>query len=299
MQKLNIETIKKNLPSKEFIRVLGICTGAIIVILIVGSLFGTHSIFNKKSGPLVEANGTVNELLIQDSNTNGIPDWEESLWGFDPKGDGVANKQGIEQKKLAGNITPSQSNIPLNETDKFSQSLLSTILALNQSGSLTTASLAKLSESVSKEIDVKHSDSTPYILDDLNTVPATAQSKAAYKKNLKILLDKYADLELGSELSLILQGTSQGGEEALPKLTAYAQAYTDIGEKMLKLKTPDNINLVALDLANTSAAMGASIPRIQNLYTDAVSGIIGVGDYIKASNISDVAAKKMKAYLSF
>jgi hypothetical protein len=125
MQKLNIETIKKNLPSKEFIRVLGICTGAIIVILIVGSLFGTHSIFNKKSGPLVEANGTVNELLIQDSNTNGIPDWEESLWGFDPKGDGVANKQGIEQKKLAGNITPSQSNIPLNETDKFSQSLLS------------------------------------------------------------------------------------------------------------------------------------------------------------------------------
>lgn len=300
MQKPNrlLEKIKQNLPSRQFVKVIAICGGIVVIVLIVGSYFGSHSIFHKNSGPLVEANGTISELLVQDSNANGIPDWEESLWGFDPKGDGVENKKGVDQKKAAANIAPIPSNSPANETDRFSQTLLSTILALNQSGSLTTAALTKLSESVSNEIDVKRTNMTSYTLDDLIVVPASVQAKATYAKNLKKILDTYENLSLGSELALIYQGTSPGGESALPKLTPYAEAYTDIGQKMLKLRTPANINLVALDLINTSTAMGDSIPRIQNLYSDAISGIIGVGDYIKASNISDVAAKKMKAYLS-
>ena len=296
MTTLNIEKIKKNLPSKKFVTIVAICAGVVLVVLVMGSLFGSHSIFNKKKTGLVEANGTIKDLLTQDTNINGIPDWEESLWGLDPKGDGPINKKAIEEKKAAANITPIDPSVPTNQTDKFSQALLSTILALNQAGELNATSLAKLSESIGTDIDLKHANPTQYSLSDMALVPSTAKSRASYKKSLQDILDNYSDLELGSELGLIYQGASPGGQDTLAKLAPYADAYADISQKMLKLKTPDDLGPTALDIINTTTVMSVAIPQIISLYTDALSGMIGINDYVDASDKSDAAVTKMNLY---
>jgi hypothetical protein len=293
----NFEKIKNNLPSKKFVIVIVVCASLVTIALIAGSYFGSHSIFSKKNANLVEANGTIKDLLTQDSNINGIPDWEESLWGVDPKGDGPTNKKIVEEKKAQANITPIDPNTPSNQTDKFSQALLSTILALNQSGELNTASLAKLSESISEDIDLKRANPTQYSLSDMALVPSTTKSRASYKKSLEDILDLYADLELGSELGLIYQGASPGGQDALNKLIPYAEAYAEISQKMLKLKTPDDIGEIALDIVNTSHVMSVAIPKIITLYTDALSGMVGINDYVDASDKADKAVNNMN--LSF
>lgn len=292
----SFEKIKNNLPSKKFVMVIGICAGLVTIVLVVGSLFGSHSIFTKNRGNLVEADGTIKDLLTQDSNSNGISDWEESLWGVDPKGDGPTNKIIVDEKKAQANVTPIDPGIPSTQTDTFSQALLSTILALNQSGELNTVSLAKISESISQDIDLKRGNPTPYSLNDLATVPSTEKSRASYKKSLEDILELYSDLELGSELGIIYQGTSTGGQAALAKLAPYAEAYADISKKMLKLKTPNDLGATALDIINASSLMSNAIPRIGTIYTDALSGMTGISDYIDASDKSDKAVEKMNLY---
>ncbi len=292
----SFEKIKNNLPSKKFVMVIGICAGLVTIVLVIGSLFGSHSIFTKNKGNLVEADGTIKDLLTQDSNGNGISDWEESLWGVDPKGDGPTNKKIVDEKKAQANITPIDPSVPISQTDKFSQALLSTILALNQSGELNAVSLAKISESISKDIDLKQANPTPYSLNDLALVPSTEKTRASYKKSMEDLLELYSDLELGSELGIMYQGASPGGQDALTKLTPYVTAYGDISKKMLALKTPSDLGPTALDIINATNVMSLAIPKVILLYSDALTGMTGISDYIDASNKSDKAVEKMNLY---
>ncbi len=277
---------------------MAVCGGGVLALFVITSLWGSHSIFSKNvTTPLVEANGSVKDLVNQDSNGNGIADWEESLWGLDPKGDGAKNKSIIDQKKAAGNLVPASGTNPLNETDKFSQGLLSTIIALNQSGSLTPEAIARISETVSKNINVKHANIATYSIAGLATVSPSASARTAYEAKVRSIISPYDDLALGSELSIIESGlTNEGGAETLAKLQPYADAYADIGTKLMALKTPSDIAFTALDMANSAALMSAVIPQIENIYTDAITGMIGIGDYIDANNRSDEAAQKMRAY---
>jgi len=234
-----------------------------------------------------------------DSNDNGIPDWEESLWGLDPKGNGDANKKAIASKKAAAGIDTTEPKSPANATDAFSRQLLSAVLALKQSGSLTPEAITNLAASVGNSVDAHHADPATYTINDIRlTSSSTAQAKAAYKVALKGVIDQYQDVNLGSELGIISDGLSGGGADTLAALGPIAQAYTDISKKIIALPTPPGASLYALALANTSAAMGATLVQIQNLYGDVISGMVGIDDYVKASAASDKASANMKLYFS-
>src|ERR1044072_2206217 len=97
------ETIKKELPSKKFTVVTGIVLIVVAGVLIVSSYFASSTIFSRsinKNAP-VESSGTVADIITRDTNGNGISDWEETLWGLDPKGNGEENKKTITAKKAA------------------------------------------------------------------------------------------------------------------------------------------------------------------------------------------------------
>lgn len=290
---------QKYLPSKKFTLVIG--GGAVLLALALGisSYFGSSGGFNRKlaKNAPVAADGTVKDVVTRDSNGNGIPDWEESLWGFDPKGDGEANKKAIDAKKAANGILPDTSGTPLSETDKFSQSLLSTILALQQSGTLTEEAITNLAASVGASVNAKHANRETYTLADISlTSTNSAAVKAGYKKALKALLDKYADLDLGSELTTIAGALDAGNLDTLRSLDTVASAYLDISQKIVKIPTPPQAAPYALVLANASAEMAAAIPQIENIYTDALDGMVGIDDYIHGSNAADAASASMRDY---
>ena len=300
---MELERFKKYsayLPSKQFTKIIGACALVVIVFFAVTSIWGSHGIFNRKgNGPLVEANGTVSDLLIQDSNNNGIADWEESLWGLDPKGDGAKNKAIIDQKKLSANGGVASGDTSTNETDKFSQTLLSTILALRQSGSLTEESLAKIAASVADGVDAKHTNAVTYSRSDMTiSSKSPAAAKAAYAAALKKAIDQYAGVGFGNELTIIAEGLNGGGAEVLKELQPISDAYIALAKKIIAIPTPAAVTQNALDLANATAQMGASLAQAQNIYTDAITGMVGIDDYAKANTLSENAAKTLKVYFA-
>ena len=273
-----------------------------LIILIVSSLFGSKGNYGtqKTTASLIAGGGTIGELIRFDSNNNGIPDWQESLYGLDPAGDGAKNKKIIEQKMTENGIDISkteQSDSPATATDTFTKSLLSTILAMRQSGTLTTEAITNLAQTVDKNVDTKHAVAPSYTIVNIH-VTTTPQAKETYATALKKIIDKYSDLDIGTEMSIIASGMADGHQDELKQLGPIANAYTDISNKMVALPTPKDAVEDALNLINATAQMGVALEQVETLPTDAITGMVGIDDYLKASKISDQASDNLNNYFN-
>lgn len=286
----------KYLPSGKFVKVMALCIGGALLILLVTSLAGSKGTFDANG--LFSQGATVSDLVTQDSNKNGIPDWEESLWGFDPKGDGEANKKAIEARKAenrrAAGLTEEPST-PVTATDELSRSLLSTILALQQSGTLTQEALTNLAASLGDNVDAVHAEVPTYTQADL-TISDAPKAKQAYANAMRDMASDYEDLGFGSELGIIGLSFDTENEVLLGKLDPIADGYIDFGKRLLKLSTPREAAVYAVALANASVRMGVYLKQVEKLPDDVLTGMVGLNDYIEASKLSDQAAESLKAY---
>lgn len=297
MQPEYFSGIKKYLPSKKFAITIGVLVGGLVLVLLLSSIFGTKSIFDrKKNQSYINPEGTVGDIISRDSNGNEIPDWEESLWGLDPNGDGIENKKIIDAKKLAQQIpVENKEEQNISDTEAFSQDLLSTIIALNQAGVLNEGAINDLAESIGTSVDAKHANVRTYTMSDLK-ISNSNDAKQTYYRDLKKVIDGYAKIDLGSELSIIATGLGVGGPGELKKLEPFATAYSNLSKQILSLTTPSEIAPSALRLINSSAIMGATLPQIEEFYHDVLAGMVGIDDFTKAKNDSDEASAEISKY---
>lgn len=278
--------LKKMLPSKQFVKAISLCVGSCIIILILANYFGSRSAFSQ---PLVSVgqNATVSDLLTQDSNNNGIPDWEESLYGLNPKGDGIANKKIIDEKKLKAeqeNGVTNDDSDSTTQTDALTREMLSTILALQQSGNLTPEAISNLSDTLGENVDAKRDTAPEYTIDNISTTDDTSQSMAEYEKEFSAALKTAQASGAGNELSVIYQGLDPAtGKDAIKNLDSYADAYDKLGSDIIAIKTPEKISQKSLALANACALMAHSLRKIEVMYTDAATGLVGFDEYSTAS----------------
>lgn len=286
---------QKYLPSKRFMAVIGGVAGGIFILVLISNYVGYHRIFNAK--PPVSADGSITDVVARDSNGNGIPDWQESLYGLDPKGDGAANKAIIQKKEADANIPPGSEGMAANPTDAFSQQLLATVISLHQSGSLTPAVIANIAASVGDSVDAKRIIAPPYAMSDMTiSKKSPAAAKTAYYAALKAAVGKHSGL--GSELSIMAQNLGSQDSGALDGLGPIADSYTALAKEIVAIPAPSIVAQNALDLANASAEMGMALKEVQDINTDALTGMVGVDDYTKASDLSDAAVKTLGAYFA-
>ena len=134
-----MDNLEKYLPSKKFI-------ASFLVIVILVSFFftikGVVVLFknSKVSVNKGQTQVTVGTLVQKDSNNNGIPDWEEYLWGLNPKVNGESNKQFILSKKKTltenGDITVTDDSQKISDNELLSRQFFATLISLQQSGQL-------------------------------------------------------------------------------------------------------------------------------------------------------------------
>ena len=299
---MNSEQPSGFLPSKKFATFIIACVLIVLLGFVVSSHFGSNNKFvRNKNGITLAENATVGDLVTQDSNSNGIPDWEESLWGLDPKGDGPTNKRVIDAKKIQNGLTlNSDSNsAQLTETDKFVRQFLSTVIALQQSGNLTGDAVANMAASVNQTIDQKRTPAVVYSVDQLQIVNSTPKSKKDFANNLYKILKKYGSSGFGTEFTIINEGLQNNAtQESLKELDPIAQAYTGMAADLIKIKVPDEASDALIALANASAQLGHAIGLTESIYGDAVSGMVGVDEYVKNRTAFDQASADLAQYIS-
>ena len=156
--------MKKYLPSKKF----AIITLSMLLVLGI-SLFVVKKV-SKKKGTLAqniiatlvgEETTTIQGLIEKDGDGDGIPDWEEALWGTDPNSksshENVLDSDWITQKKkeLAEKNPAEETASPrenLSETEKFSREFFSTVTALTQNGVMDQSTINQLGVALAERI---------------------------------------------------------------------------------------------------------------------------------------------------
>ena len=279
--------IKKYLPSKKFVTTMLVCIGIGIVVLLVASYIGTNSRFSKPALSISD-DATLNDLLVQDSNNNGIADWEETLYGLNPKGDGLTNKKIIDDKKMQirkeNGVTDDSNGTSNSQTAELSREMLSTILALQQSDNLTPEAIANLTSSLGETVNAKRDSEQTYTINDMNISNDTSDaSMTAYEGKIGDILHEANTNGIGGELGIIYGTLNKDTPpEQVKNLDKYIDIYTKMATEIISTKVPQSIAQKALALANACALMSHALAKIELMYGDAVSGLIGFDEYAMA-----------------
>jgi hypothetical protein len=271
--------IKEILPSKKFTLATAIIASVAIVVLILNlTKEYRHKEYTKKetstnSQVLVQAEQIINE----DTDGDGLPDWEESLWGMDPNnpdtnGDGVGDLEEVNKKRPQETLEGSETN----QTSLLAENLFQTILSLNQSGSLSNSNLTSIATALGDSVQDALYDN--YTAETVQTIATTAENQTNYMNSFNEIFGRYDSTSFGEELSIIPLFL-QDPETNQSSLEEISDLYIQISEDLASVPTPSEISLVHLKLINQLHRIGQSLQEILYINDDPIRGVAGVSNY--------------------
>ena len=309
----NKEKYSRYLPSKKFTIITSIINalGAIIfVIFFMPSSGENFSITgNKKNTPLKVENQSITDLMEKDTDGDGIPDWEEALWGTDPNKKITFNNTPdaayIENKKKGLKIEESVNEQNLTETEKFAREFFTSYAAMKSSGQVDNNAINNFSSALGQKIV------NPDLIDrysetdvKVNGVDDTV-TKQKYYQDIKNLFQNYQSLGIGDELSIISNGlASNSSNEATistdqnNKLSVIGNAYQDFAKKIMEMSVPQSLTEYHLRIANSSNNTGISVLGMEEIASDPIVGLSGLSQYQKYSDDLVKAVGDLETFLS-
>jgi hypothetical protein len=281
-------------------------TGIIGALVIAGVLVAGSYIF---SGPGLSffsfltpntANAESTTLLLQqyaakDSDNDGLPDWEEALYGTDPHNahsisptltDGQEVSEGLIKPKFLSqapsSITPAatlpgQAPAPDSLTDQFSQTLMTQYL--NQSAQDdndgTTPSeedVATLAEGAMQTFAQSQEHQDTYSQSQVEVSGSGPDSLRTYAGNVEEALDNVPEGSgTESELDYFSDAVEKNDPAALVQLAAIGKAYTDM--------VPTEAQYAHLEIANAFERLGDDITDMSMMSTDPLRAYLGLAQY--------------------
>ncbi|MEI7709380.1 MAG: thrombospondin type 3 repeat-containing protein [bacterium] len=259
----------------------------------------TYQAVNNDDSTLTIGDETIETLVNKDTDGDGILDWEENLWGTDPTKKettpGTLDSVAISKIKATNansskNATTGTEKIEnLTKTDKFSRELFATISSLSQNGNIDATSADQLGSALADQIqnsvqrkvftiaDIKaNSDDSIAAIqkysDDLNSLYLKHQTN---KKVLDIIQKLVADEQNVSVLS---------------ELDQIISASTAVIAELGKIKVPQTLSFLHLDLMNSTEAVLENITDIKLLDSDPIVAISAITQYQKNTTTMEAAA---------
>jgi hypothetical protein len=294
--------ISSILPSKKFgIRLL-------IVLCIVGvGISITFVIKNKKNKVVttnrnnitIGDNTTLASLLERDTDDDGLADWEEALWGTNPKNqyskEGIRDDIYVERRRMeiTGGVPPPTKE--QTETDKFAKQLFASLIALKQTGQYDKDTIDGLALNLAGQIT---SQQLPivYNLENIKvTVASDKNELATYYKKIQELFEKHKEEGLGNEIDVFF-GT-ETIEDKVQNSRTISDAYRKFSEEIIKVVAPSQVAPLQLDIANKSFAMSIAVKNMLQIEADPLVGFVGFSQYQLISEEFIRAAEKLRKYM--
>ncbi len=274
--------MKQNyLPSKKFI------AGVMVITIFIGVIWGIYGIvkfFKNRANRKAEtsANLTVSDIIQKDGNTNGIPDWEEYLWGLDPYKNGDSNKEFINNKKklLSQNEISLTDGSVLTENEIMSREFFAAIVALQESNNLNDESMKSISDVIGEKIQAPELEDI-YTREMLSIKTTSDTSIENYYDNFKKLATKYEDKNIGDELSFIIQGIKNNDPQALYVAQMVASSYREFGKDLVKTPVPGSMADIHLSLVNNYEKVAQSIEGLAQILKDPIISMRALVNYKK------------------
>jgi hypothetical protein len=242
------------------------------------------------------------DLVNKDTDKDGVLDWEETLWGTDPKnkdtnGQGLGDKKEIEKLKAEnkeenGGETLDENN--LTETDKFARELFATVSTLNQSGQIDQATVDKITSSLADRMQ----NSAPrkvYTLAQIKTNKETGDKAArAYNDALSAL---YKKTPITGDVISIFEKLSGEEDEVdiniLSELDPIIRQTSLFIDGMTKISTPTFLVNEHLAMLNALERILENLSDVKLMNKDVIIALTGISQYEQNSTDLETAVTNL------
>lgn len=294
---------KDYLPSKKFIRLFVLIVGAALAIWGLVSLV---NYFKKRSAEknTVVTTLTIKDVIEADADKDGVPDWEEALWGLDihnPETNSIPDRTYITERQSELAVKGEQEGKPvgeeiLNETDQFAREYLVTMLSLNQKGQMDEESTKALAANIADSVKSNNTLPEIYSAKDLKVVPATEASINEYQLKLGEAFAKNGIETLGTELPLLTEILENNNTENIPKMKAVTEKYAFFAQSMMSISVPDTAVTQHIEFANTLYKIGKSTENLIQGSGNPLIAIIGVNQYFENFTALQTVTESLGTY---
>jgi hypothetical protein len=311
------------LPSKKLIPIITAC--------IVGLGVISFALFYHPKAKIVDPLQTLsavsqtesiqNQILDQDADGDGLKDWEETLWGSDPKKadtDGDGTKDG-EEVKLGRNpsikgpkdIVDTKTAIKasadssvttkrvVTPTDLLARDILAKYMEAKQTG-------AELPDGIENQIvqsvianNSFSAGTLPkiYSQSSLKTFNSnTSNDFKTYGNTLGSII-KENSVSSENELLILEKAIQTQDKQALAKLDIIIASYRNIVKELLAVSVPTTAAEFHADLINGFNAAIASDEDMKKLFDDPIVALYSTQSYQKA--VIDISDSMRSMYLLF
>lgn len=296
------ERMRKFMPSKKIGMLLVCC---IVVIAVAGLSKGgkvfVQKVFNSENKSRnLEISLTYGDLIERDTDSDGVKDWEESLWGTDKNnpdtdGDGEGDEEEIATLRAEKNGGAPTSLSDLDETDQFAREFFATTIALSESGNLSNASIASLAENYASGA-ISWKQETIFTSDNLKTVGISTTSKTAYEADITRILNTY---NIGSidYINQIPAYIEDRDVEALATLQQTGEIYSGAVESLLAISVPTDGVPAHLTLVNSLENHSEIIDSIIKIDSNPIRSLAGISYFTKSMESITNAILMSQAYV--
>ena len=254
---------------------------------------------------LIYGNTTIGDLVSKDTDSDGVPDWEESLWGTDPTkketAPGIPDSVAIEKLSAKGGPASGgketgvqQESENLTQTEKFSREFFATVATLSQNGAMDQATADKISDSLAERIQ----NSTPQKIFTLIDIKISTDNSVQAIKNYNNTLNSiYQKNPLKYTVMDVLQKFIGDGNNvdasALSQLDLIIKQTNRIIDGMVKMSVPQYLALLHLDLINRLQRLVENLNDIKLYDTDTVVALSGISKYDQNTTALESAVNKL------
>lgn len=297
------------LPNKKFILILIIAfiLGGVFLIF-SKKIFKTGKEYKKETSLILNKN----ENLTKDTDNDGLYDWEELLWKTkqtnpDTDHDGVSDGEEINQNRnplvpgpndflLIGTEENATSTEPDTLTFKIGKEFLLKYLSTKNMESLTESQKKEIVNSmlanlVSKKTPVKYTASDIKISDD-----NSKENVKKYVNDLGKAFKTFAAIEK-NEVAIfleILEDENNENREKINELKKNKMFYEKAIYEISHLSPPRKYAKIHLDILNNFNNATYAISKMELIYDDPATSLIGMNEYSEESKNSVAIFKNFK-----
>lgn len=280
-------------------------TTRIILALLVSFAFIAASYYF--SAPLradiANANST-EELLkayaAKDTDADGLPDWQESLYGTDPENphsvdpvltDGEAVDQGkIEPKfksaapapdKVTAADIPGDAPAAGSLTDQFAKKFFQNFMLSQHVGANPSSEdVQKFVESSIADLEGNGAKADVYTKADVTVSGSGPAALSAYAVTMATGFGTKSEIGQKDELAYLNDAVINNDPKALAKIASIASAYKSIAEGMKKVSVPQEAAATHLELMNTAMSLSETIEDMAAFKEDPLRTFLGIEQYL-------------------
>ena len=283
-----MDNFKKYLPSKNFISLVLLIITFVLIFFIGKGVISLIKNRERKDGVKEPEIVSIKEIIDEDDNNNGIPNWEEYFWGLDPKKDGKKNREFVLAKRELANQNTEEGvkgePVVLTENEALSRDFFVAMLALSEEGLLDEESINAMSETVGQKViaaPIADKYTMQQILIQKETTIETIQS---YYQKITSLIKKYNnEKDLGKEITLMSISISSNDRHAMLTVRSIVQAYRDLAQELLAIETLDILAESHLQMINSCEKIAESIEGLILSEDDSLVGLKSLINYKRYS----------------